>query len=189
MTNYPTQELNTGNTPAAVAAKTRWYRRWRVVGIASLLSALVVAGATISVLEAVRGHRAQTVAPDTSHQAAILNWWAGAHNDFTALQGAVDDTRRAASRSDEAGVYSACQRMHDTAEVTLRSKMPTPDAMLTAEVQSMIEDFHVASHLCMSEMSGSSNSWSGEYKAYVDEALRQMHAAQEIVNKSPNQGA
>ena len=187
MTDYATQEPNMDNTRAAVAPETRWYRRWRVVGIASLLSALVVAGVTISVLEVVRGQRAQTVAADTSHQAAILNWWAGAHNDLTALQGAVDDTRRAASRRDEAGVYSACQRMHDTSQVTLRSKMPTPDAMLTAEVQSMIEDFHLASHLCMSEMSGSSNDWSGEYKSYVDEALRQMHAAQDFVNKSPTQ--
>ena len=75
--------------------------------------------------------------------------------------------------------------MHDTSQVTLRSKMPTPDAMLTAEAKSMIEDFHLVSHLCMSEMSGSSNDWSGEYKSYVDEALRQMHAAQDFVNKSP----
>jgi hypothetical protein len=187
MTDYPTQELNTDNTSAGVVPPTRWYRRWQVVGIVSLISAVVVAGVTITVLEAIRGQHAQTVAADTSHRAAIQHWWAGARNDFTALQNAVDDTRTAASRLDEAGVYSACQQMHDTAEVALQSKMPTPDAMLTAEVHSMIEDFHRASHLCMSEMRGSSNDWAGEYKSYVEQALRQMHAAQDFVNKSPTQ--
>lgn len=54
-------------------------------------------------------------------------------------------------------------------------------------MHSIIEDFDLASHMCMSEMSGSSNDYAGEYNAYVAEAQRQMRAAQDFVNKSQTQ--
>ena len=81
-------------------------------------------------------------------------------------------------------MYAACQRIHDTAEVSLQGKMPTPDAELTAQVHAMIEDFHLASHMCLSALSGSTNQYAIEYLTYVDQAQRQMRAALDLVHTS-----
>ena len=184
MTDYPTEQLNPESTQAGVSPRRPSYRRKWTIAIAGAAVAFVVAGATIAVVDAVGGQHAQTVTADTSHRAAISNWWSGANGDFTALQTAVDDSKKAASQNDESAMYAACQQIHDTAEVSLQAKMPTPDAELTAQVRAMIEDFHLASHMCLSALSGSTNQYAFEYLTYVDQALRQMHAAQDLVNTS-----
>ncbi len=184
MTDYPTQQLNPESTEAGLSSRRPSYRRKWTIAIAGAAVALVVAGATIAVVDAVAGQHTQTVTAETSHRAAISNWWSGAQGDFTALRAALDDSKKAASRNDESAMYAACQEIHDTAEVSLQAKMPTPDALLTARVHAMIEDFNVASHMCLSALSGSTNQDAFEYMTYIDEALRQMHAAEDMVNTS-----
>ena len=183
MTDYPTGQLNPESTEAGVSSRRPYRRKW-TLAIAGAAVAFVVAGATIAVVDAVGGQHAQTVTADTSHRAAISNWWSGAQGDFTALRAALDDSKKAASRNDESAMYAACQQIHDTSEVSLQAKMPTPDALLTARVHAMIEDFNVASHMCLSALSGSTNQYAFEYMTYIDEALRQMHAAEDMVNTS-----
>jgi hypothetical protein len=184
MTDYPTEQLNPESIQVGVPPRPPWHRRKWTIAIAGVAVAAVVAGAAIAVVDAVGRQYAKTVTADTSHQAAILTWWSGAHDDFTALQTAVDDSKRAASRNDDTAMYAACQQIHDTAEVSLQGKMPTPDAELTAHVRAMIEDFHLASHMCLSALSGSTNQYAFEYLAYVGQAQRQMRAAQDLINMS-----
>jgi hypothetical protein len=184
MTDYQTEHLTPEGIEAGLSRQQRWRRRKWTIAIAGVAVAAVVGGATIAVADALGGLHAKTVTADTSRQAAISNWWSGAHDDFTALQTAVDDSRKAASRNDDTAMYAACQQIHDTAEVSLQSKMPTPDAELTAQIRAMIEDFHLASHMCLSALSGSTNQYAFEYLTYVGQAQRQMRAAQDLINTS-----
>lgn len=183
MTDYPMGQLKPESIEVGVSLRRPWYRRKWTIVIAGAAAAVVIAGAVV-VVDTVDGQHAKTVTADSSRHAAIVNWWSGAHDDFTALQNAVNDSKKAASRNDESAMSAACQQIHDTAEVSLQSKMPAPDAVLTAHVRAMIEDFHLASHMCLSALSGSTNEYAFEYMTYVDQAQRQMHAAQDLINTS-----
>ena len=156
-----------------------WYRTWKLIAVVGVLVLLLASGAIAVVIQTNRTH--QTAVGASSEKEAVVNWWVRAHDDFSTLQDAVNQTKRGLSKYDGTELKAGCQLMHDTAEVSLEAKMPTPDPDLTAEVRSMIEDFHEASHMCLSAAAGSMNNYSGEFRSYLEQAEMQMQAAQDKV--------
>ena len=171
---------------AAVSGSSRrrpWYtRKWRValIGVSALLLA---AGGAVAV-GAATGRLGTSSAPTTSADTAIKNWWSGAQQDFTDLKNASDAAAHDLDSGDDPGLAKACQRMHDTAVDKLQALMPTPDPELTAEVRGMIDDFNTAAHLCLAGEAGSPQPDRGQFLSNLDQANKQMKAAQEIMGKS-----
>lgn len=167
--------------PASSATRP-WYRKKWVIAAASLVGILLIAGGIVVAVVATTGKNTPS-APTTSAATAIKNWWSGAQQDFSDLQNALNDSRRALNRTpmDWSRLEDACGRMHDAAENKLKARLPTPDPELTADVQGMIEDFHGAAHNCLSAYAGASEQI-GEFTSLLDQAEKQMRAAEDVVN-------
>ncbi len=162
----------------------RWYRtKWALLG-ASVLATLAIAGAVVAVIDR-SPDRAGSSEPTTSGEnVAILEWWSKAREPFTDLQQSLKDAQQALAGVDRAGMQEACQQMHDTAAVDLQAQLPAPTPNLDSEVSAAAEDAHDASHMCMSVLSGSMNSYDGEFTASVDQAQKHLTAAQELVQQA-----
>jgi hypothetical protein len=84
---------------------------------------------------------------------------------------------------DEAVLQKSCQDMHDAGAVDLRAHLPAPDADVTAEIDAAINDAHEASHMCLAAISGSLNSYAGEFDADLEQADKHLQAALAMINK------
>ena len=113
----------------------------------------------------------------------LQHWWADSHQDVEALQVTIDDAQHSLAVGDGARVASACQRMHDVGEVTLMARLPAPDPVLTSSLRGAIEDAHAAAHLCLAAVAGTSSDYAGEFRSDLEQAERQLHKAQELVNE------
>lgn len=49
---------------------------------------------------------------------------------------------------------------------------------MTSELRASIDDAHAAAHMCLAAMAGSVNSYDGEFVSLVEEAARNVAAAQ-----------
>lgn len=151
---------------------------------------IIVSASAVVVLAAVLvavTHRAEpgpSSAPPSTGNAAIQQWWSGAHKHFDGLQGAVKASREALEHRDEPELGPSCQTMHDAAAVELRADLPSPDPDLTAELDAAINDAHDAAHMCLSAVSGSLNNYAGEFVSNLDQAERHLEAALDIVTRS-----
>jgi hypothetical protein len=157
-------------------------RAWWVI-----ISASVAAVVLAAVLGVVVTHRAEPEtfsAPTTAETTAMQQWWSAAHEHFDELQGAVDDSRAALERQDEAVLQKSCQDMHDAGAVDLRAHLPAPDPDLNAELDAAINDAHDAAHMCLAALNGSLNNYAGEFVSNLDQAAMHLKAALGIVNKS-----
>lgn len=158
-----------------------WYRtRWATVGLSGL-GLLLIAGALVVARD---DDPSTSSSPTSVESAAIQEWWSGAHEHFTELQNSLDDAQRAVRTADGRGFKGACQDMHDAGEVDLQAHLPTPDPDLTSELQAAIEDAHSAGHLCLSVVAGSMTNYDSEFLANVDEAMKELKAAQERINNA-----
>jgi uncharacterized membrane protein YdfJ with MMPL/SSD domain len=156
-------------------------RTWWAIIAASVVAAVVLA----TVLGVVVTHRAGpeiSSAPTNAESTAMQQWWSSAHEHFDDLQSAVNDTREALKRQDEAMLQSSCQDMRDAGTVDLRAHLPTPNADLTAEIEAAINDAHEAAHMCLAAASGSLNNFAGEFAANLDQAEKHLESALGIVN-------
>lgn len=114
----------------------------------------------------------------TASATAIDRWWTEVSPYATDLQSALDDSRHAANSDDKPAMQAACQKLHDTAEIQLQEHMPSPDAELTAEVRSVIEDSHQAAHMCLAYVNGSVMYDGGQFHSYLDEVRRHLAATE-----------
>ena len=131
-----------------------------------------------------RSERTGTSTATSATPVSIQQWWADAHEHFTELQNALDDSQRALDRLDGPGLEAACQRMHDAAGVDLKAHLSTPDPDLTSELAAATADSHAAARMCLSAAAGSLNNYHGEFAADVDQADEHLTAAQELINKA-----
>ena len=181
--NRPAGQADPGNNAVVDVAPTEdgqrttpWYRTWKLIPAVSVVVLLLAASAIAVVVVSDRSDKTSAA---SSEQQAVADWWAHARDDFSLLQEAIDKTNRGLTRGDGTELKEGCQLMHDTAEVSIEAKMPTPDPELTAEVRSMIDDVHQASHMCLSAAAGSMNNYAGEFRSYLEQAQLQMQAAQD----------
>lgn len=113
---------------------------------------------------------------------ATQDWWSQASVDVDDLASALDDTQRAIRRWDSAAFDEACQRMHDTAAVSVPSRLPAPDPTVTAELSAAAEDAHAASHMCLAVFANSANNYDGEFTAALEQASRHVDTARVLVD-------
>ena len=113
------------DTAAEELEAGKWYRtKWAIVG-AGVLAVLVIAGAAVTL--AVTGTATGPVRRHpTPRCRAIQEWWTDAHEHFTELQNALDDSQRALDRLDGPGLEAACQQMHDAAGVGSAGPLANP---------------------------------------------------------------
>ncbi|MGD1240826.1 hypothetical protein [Mycobacterium seoulense] len=80
----------------------------------------------------------------------VPEWYSQAQehlaNTANHMQAVVD----AIKANDLGALRSACSAVHDEQTIGLQAHLPTPDPALTKALQSEINDFHTATHLCMS---------------------------------------
>jgi hypothetical protein len=172
------------NEAASEAEDRRWYLTlWAVLGAA--IVAVLVTSAAVVALAVVRDRdQSRSAAPTPVGAQAIREWWSVAHEPFAELRESLDDAQDALDRLDGRAVEAACQQMHDTADVGLRTHMPTPDPELTSELAAATADAHIAAHICLAAMAGSTNGHDAEFMAAVEQAETHMVAAQKLVNKA-----
>lgn len=160
-----------------------WYRRWWFAATCGAVAALLIAAIAAAVV--VQHNRSGVTTPQVSHQAAIQQWWqSGTDKHVAALQDALESAQRSLQQFDKLGVERSCQRIHDAAVVDLQAHLPSPDPDLTAELDAAIQDAHTTAHACLSAISGSPNNYDIEFSTNLDQALKHLKAATDIVDKS-----
>ncbi len=160
----------------------RWSRKtWAMVGA----GVVAIAAISISAVALVnRGDDTRASAPTSTGSEAVLEWWAGAREPFAALQDSLDDAQRALVDRDRSAMKQACQRMHDNSAVKLQVHLPAPTEELTSELTAAATDAHEASHMCMSVLEGSMNSYDGEFPVDVKQAEKHLAAAEELITQA-----
>jgi hypothetical protein len=144
-------------------------RAWWVIVAASVVAAVVLA-TVLGVVVIQQAEPEIASAPTTAERTAMQQWWSAAREHFDELQDAVDDAGDALEHNDELALEPSCQKLHDAGAVELRAHLPAPDPDLTAELDAAINDAHDAAHMCLSAVSGSHNSYAGEFSSNLDQA-------------------
>lgn len=165
------------------ASKTTRRRQWIVAALGSVLLLLIAGGSVTIVTTSHSLRHVASPAPTMTKWTAIQRWWAETSQDFKATRDASAEVRHAIDQQDATGLDSACQQVHDDAEIKLKAHLPSPQPDLTAEVSAAIEDYHSAAHMCLSVAEGSTNNYVGEFSSYLEEADLHMKAAQDIVDQ------
>ncbi|MGZ4564244.1 MAG: hypothetical protein ACXVX6_11860 [Mycobacterium sp.] len=93
------------------------------------------------------------------------------------MQAAVD----AIEADDINALRSACSAVHDEQTVGLQAHLPTPDPDLTAALQSEINDFHTAMHMCMSLGPNSTPEDLERADSFVDQAIEDLKVVNDIL--------
>lgn len=140
--------------------------------------ASTVGGAPVS--ETIRSPAASpTRSP--SRAEAIREWEAIAREHFKESATALQDVTAASSAEDEEALRSGCQRLHDTNSTGLQRDLPTPDPLLTAELQRMIDDMNVATHACLRFALGRKPVDADNYREYLARAVEHLYRAKAIL--------
>ncbi|WP_123024417.1 hypothetical protein [Mycolicibacterium stellerae] len=160
-------------------------RRWIVVGAGVAAALLLVVAGTVGFV-LVSGSKGDTSsAPKDVEGAAVRQWWSTAQGDFEELKDTLATANRAVDKQvDPNQIEDTCQQLHDTAQVKLQAHLPSPDPDLTAEIAAAIQDIHNASHMCLSVIAGSMNSYGGEFSSDLQQGEKHLEAALDIINKS-----
>jgi flagellar hook-basal body complex protein FliE len=204
MARYPDLPTNPGKpqpygpsdvpiAPQVVPSRRSSKRRRKWFAAASgIIAALSLAGGTAGIIATRNEHRISSSAPttpsttsnSTSGATAMQQWWSSARDDFIDAKHASEEAQQAMDVIRPGALATACQHVHDAAEVRLRSHLPTPDAELTAELHAAIEDFHSAAHMCLAVVAGSPQNYDGEFLSSMAQANRHMSAAEDIINRT-----
>jgi hypothetical protein len=163
-----------------IPTMTRRRRWWGVVlGIAVIL--VLTAAAVIPL--AIGNQQQSRRRTADSNPTVLQRWWVDSHGDVEALSNVIDDVQHALAVRNPDAVGADCQRMHDAAEVTLKSRLPAPDPILTAQLAGAAEDAHDAAHMCLAAEDGSQTNYAGEFRSDLEQSQRQLRAAQALVNR------
>lgn len=161
----------------------RPYRSFaRTVWMLGLIGVLAVA-LLVTLPVWVRQHTERQSDQSTSVQTAIREWWIDSRADFIAFRTALNDSQEALQQADVEKLNVACERVHDVAAVDLSTRVPTPDARLTAELTAAVVDAHDAAHICMSTIGGALISYRAEFDTDMAQANKHLDAAREIVDR------
>ncbi|AQT82093.1 hypothetical protein B1R94_26860 [Mycolicibacterium litorale] len=130
-----------------------------------------------------------TTTPTTSAlTAAMWDWELRAGDHFKESARALQHVSEAVDRGDDAGVRAGCQQLHDTNAVGLQADLPTPDPVLTAELQRMIDDVNVATHACLRFTDTRHADDATTYQIYLARAMDHLATAKRILNEDLGKG-
>lgn len=118
---------------------------------------------------------------------AMREWESRAGDHFKESARALDQVSQAAGRGDDAAVRAGCTRLHDANAVGLQADLPTPDPVLTAELQRMIDDVNTAAHACLRFSDTGHHADASTYQIYLERAIDHLSTAKQILNEDLGQ--
>ncbi|WP_156745904.1 hypothetical protein [Mycobacterium sp. ACS4054] len=111
----------------------------------------------------------------------VPEWYSQAEvhlaNTTKFMQAAVE----AIEANDVNALKSACSAVHDEQTIGLQAHLPTPDPALTTALQSEINDFHTAMHLCMALGPNSTPEELERADAFAHRAIEDLRAVNDIL--------
>ncbi|WP_156675033.1 hypothetical protein [Mycobacterium sp. E2989] len=111
----------------------------------------------------------------------VPEWYSQAEvhlaNTTKFMQAAVE----AIEANDVNALKSACSAVHDEQTIGLQAHLPTPDPALTAALQSQINDFHTATHLCMSLGPNSTPEDLDRADSFVHQAIEDLRTVNDVL--------
>ena len=168
-------------TPLTSADSGRaWDPMNRAALAVTLIAATMIVGLAVTLAVIRGGVRPET---GTAQAVTVAQWWSETHGDFTDLRDALGDARHVMGRRNREALESACKRMHEAAAVKLPAHLPAPDMELTNRIRAAAADAHEAAHMCLAVITGSINSYDGEFVSYIDQAETGLDDAQDTVNR------
>ncbi|WP_102418665.1 hypothetical protein [Mycobacterium sp. 4858] len=113
--------------------------------------------------------------------AGVPQWYSQAQehlaNTANQMQAVVD----AIKANDLGALHSACSAVHDEQTVGLQAHLPTPDPALTRALQAEINDFHTATHICMSLGPNSTPADLDRADAFTQRAIDDLKTVNDIL--------
>jgi hypothetical protein len=111
----------------------------------------------------------------------VPEWYSQAEvhlaNTKNFMQAVVD-----AIKADDVGALrSACSAVHDEQTIGLRAHLPTPDPALTTALQSEIDDFDTAMHICMSLGPNSTSADLEQADSFTQQAIDHLRTVNDIL--------
>jgi hypothetical protein len=100
------------------------------------------------------------------------------------MRKASDEVDQAFNRFRPGALATACQHVHDAAEVEMQRHLPSPNRKLTTELRGAIEDFNFASHLCLAAVAGPPAHYDDEFLSLMARANKHMRAAEDIIDRT-----
>ena len=119
---------------------------------------------------------------------AMRAWESTAGDHFTQSARALKQVSEAADAGDEAAVGSGCQVLHDTNTIGLQGHLPTPDAVLTGQLQQMIDDMNTATHACLRFTLGRQPQDASNYQDYLARAVDHLEQAKATLDADLRRG-
>ncbi len=111
----------------------------------------------------------------------VPEWYSQAEvhlaNTTKFMQAAVD----AIEADDINALRKACSAVHDEQTIGLQAHLPTPDPALTTALQSEIDDFHTAMHMCMSLGPNTTPEDLDRADSFVHQAIEDLKAVNDIL--------
>ncbi|TGD89723.1 hypothetical protein BayCH28_03750 [Mycolicibacterium sp. CH28] len=118
---------------------------------------------------------------------AMWGWELRAGDHFKESARALEQVSAAVDANDQAAVRTGCQRLHDTNAIGLQADLPTPDPVLTAELQRMIDDINTAAHACLRFTDTRHPEDATTYQEYLTRAIDHLTTAKQILNEDLGQ--
>ena len=112
----------------------------------------------------------------------IRQWKARAGGHFTESGRALQEVSEASAAGDEAALRDGCTRLHDANTLGLQRDLPTPDPLLTDELQRMIDDINTATHACLRFALGREDVDAENYREFLGRAVEHLHRAKTILD-------
>ena len=113
--------------------------------------------------------------------AGVPEWYSQAQehlaNTANYMQAVVD----AIKANDLGALRAACSAVHDEQTIGLQAHLPTPDPALTKALQSEINDFHTATHICMSLGPNSTPADLDQADAFTQRAIDDLAKVNDIL--------
>ncbi len=91
-----------------------------------------------------------TPATATAVYPGVPEWYSQAQEHLANTRNFMQAVVDAIKAENLDALRSACSAVHDEQTTNLQAHLPTPDPALTTALQSEIDDFHTAMHVCMS---------------------------------------
>lgn len=113
---------------------------------------------------------------------ATREWKARAGEHFTASGKALQQVSEASAAGDEAALRAGCTQLHDTNTLGLQRDLPTPDPLLTDELQRMIDDINTATHACLRFVLNRDDADAANYREYLGRAVKHLNRAKEFLD-------
>ncbi|MBI2693858.1 hypothetical protein [Mycobacterium nebraskense] len=113
----------------------------------------------------------------------VAEWYSRAEEHFVNTTKFMQAVVDAIEDNDIGALRTSCSALHDEQTIGLQAHLPTPDPALTTALQSEINDFHAAAHICMSLGPNSTSADLEQADLFTQQAIDDLKAVNDILVK------